>query len=270
MFRKYEIWLFLSLIIVANTLFVSGMVLDVLPRGLYSYGRFALLGALLLGVVLAARGLAGVDDLLRPMLEWHRHVGWYIFVLLWTPVICAFVLLARWAFDATSPDFAADFSLVTRPSVMMILFFSSFVGEMVWISYSVRRLSMQFTPYVSALIVGAFWTAWWLPMAIYNFGIIPDLPLLALLFNQVGVALAGTFVYMHTKSGFLVLGLQLMFNTSILVLPITPGVGGVATYWAFAVTFFIATSLLFVIFGPKPLFRTAPARKPMRARPSKI
>jgi hypothetical protein len=257
--RKYEVWFFLGLIIVANTLFVSGIVFDVLPRGLYAYGRFALLGALLLGVVLAARSLAGVEDLLRPMLEWRRPVGWYLFVLLWNPAICAVVLLARGVFDAAAPDIVPDFSLVTRPSVISILFFSSFVGEMVWISYAVRRLSGSFTPYTSALIVGTVWTAWWLPMAIYNFGIIPDLPLVALLFNQIGIAAMCTFVYMHTKSGLLVLILQLMFNSSILVLPITPGVGGVATYWSFAISYFIAALLLFVIFGPKPLF--APHRR---------
>lgn len=264
-FQKYEVWVFLGLIIVANTLFVSGIVFDVLPKGLYSYGRFALLGALLLGVVLTARGLTGVDDLLRPMLECRRPLGWYLFVLLWTPAICALILLARLALGATGPEFATNFSLVTRPTVLLILFFSSFVGEMVWISYSVRRLSIQFTPFVSALIVGAFWTAWWLPMAIYNFGIIPDLPLVALLFNQVGVAVAGAFVYMHTKSGFLVLCLQVVFNTTILVLPMTPNVGGVTTYWIFAITYFIAASLLFVIFGPKPLFRATPVRQPIRA-----
>ena len=264
MFRKYEVWIFLGLILVANTLFVSGIAFDVLPKGLYSYGRFALLGALLLGIVLAARGRAGLDDLLHPMLEWRRPVGWYLFALLWTPAICALVLLTRGGLGATAPEFATNFSLIKRPSVLLILLFSSFVGEMVWISYSVRRLTMQFTPYVAALIVGTVWTAWWLPMAIYNFGIIPDLPLPALLFNQVGVAVAGAFVYMHTKSGFLVLCVQVIFNTSILVLPITPAAGGVATYWTFAVTYFITASLLFAVFGPKPLFRAAPAGRPIR------
>lgn len=256
--RKYEVWCFLGLIIVANTLFVSGIVFDVLPQGLYAYGRFALLGAVLLGVVMIARGRAGLDDLLRPLLEWRRPPAWYLFALLWNPAICILVLLGLWAAGAKMPEFAADFSVVTRPTVVMVLIFSSFVGEMVWISYAVRRLARRFTPYVSALIVGTVWTAWWLPMAIYNFGIIPDLPLLALLFNQIGIAAMCTFVYSHTKSGLLVLILQMMFNTSILVLPITPVVGGVATYWTFALTYFSTALLLFVIFGPKPLFGVSP------------
>ena len=67
-----------------------------------------------------------------------------------------------------------------------------------------------------------------------------------------------TFVYMHTKSGLLVLCLQVTFNFTILALPITPAVGGFTTYWTFAVTYFIAALLLFVIFGPKPLFVAQP------------
>ena len=255
-FRKHEVWVFLALIVIANTLFVSGIVFEVLPRQLYSYGRFALLGLLLLGVVTLARGRPGLDDLLRPILEWRRSLGWYLFALLWTPAICLAILLGRYALGLEAPEIAANLTFILRPDILSVLFVSSFVGEMVWISYSVRRLTELFTPYVSALIVGTVWTAWWLPMAIYNYGIIPDLPLGALLFSQVGVAAMGTFVYCHTKSGFLVLVMQLMFNISILILPITPAVAGVATFWTFAVAYFIAALLLFMIFGPKPLFGT--------------
>ena len=49
--RKHEVWCFLGSIIVANALFVSGIVFDVLPQRLYSYGRFALLGGLLGSVI---------------------------------------------------------------------------------------------------------------------------------------------------------------------------------------------------------------------------
>lgn len=263
--RKYEVWVFLVMIVVVNGLFVSGIGLEILPKGLYQNGRFVLLGGLLAGIVIMARGWTGIVDLLRPMLEWRRPVYWYAFVLLWNPIICLVILAAIYALNRNAmPDFSPNFAIAVRPSVLKTVLISSFIGEIVWISYAIRRLSGQFTPYVSALIVGAVWTAWWLPMAIYNIGIIPNLPLGGLLINQIGVAAMCTFVYMHTKSGFLVLCLQLMFNITILVLPMTPNVGGVTTYWIFAISYFIAALLLFVAFGPKPLFRTAPARQAIR------
>lgn len=116
-----------------------------------------------------------------------------------------------------------------------------------------RKLSARFTLYVPALIVGVVWTLWWLPMAIYNFGIIPELPLPALLFNQMGVAAMCAFVYHHTRSGFLVLVMQIVFNATILVFPVTPAVGGPATYRAFALTYFTAATALFLVFGPRSL-----------------
>jgi len=264
--RKYEVWVFLVLIVVLNGLFVSAISFEFLPKGLYQNGRFALLAGLLCGIVLVARGWSGIVDLLRPMLEWRRPVRWYLFALLWNPLICLAVLAAIYIFNRNSmPDFTPNFAVAVRPSVLKTVLISSFVGEIVWISYAIRRLSGQFTPYVSAIIVGVVWTAWWVPMAIYNIGIIPNLPLGGLLINQIGVAAMCTFVYMHTKSGFLVLCLQLMFNTTILVLPVTPNVGGVTTYWIFAILYFIAALLLFVVFGPKPLFKTATARQAIRA-----
>ena len=47
--------------------------------------------------------------------------------------------------------------------------------------------------------------------------------------------------------------MQIMFNATILVFPITPTVGGAPTYWAFALTYFCAALILFLVFGPKPI-----------------
>lgn len=259
--RKYEVWVFLGLIVVVNGLFVSGIAFEILPKGLYQYGRFALLAGVLGSIVIMARGWAGIVDLLRPMLEWRRPVQWYLFAFLWNPVICITILAVIYAVNSHAmPDFSPNYAIAMRPSVIKIVLISSFVGEIVWISYAIRRLSGQFTPFVSAIIVGVVWTGWWLPMAIYNFGIIPNLPLGGLLINQIGVAAMCTFVYMHTKSGFLVLCLQVVFNTTILVLPMTPNVGGVTTYWIFAIVYFCAAVLLFAVFGPKPLFSNTPGQ----------
>jgi len=257
--RKYEVWWFLGLIVVVNALFVSGISFDILPSRLYSSGRFALLAAVLGSIVLMARGWPGIADLLRPMLQWRRPVGWYLFAFLWNPAICLLILAALYTLNGNAmPEFTTSFAIALRPDVARMVLISSFIGEIVWISYAIRRLSGQFTPYVSALIAGAVWTAWWTPMVIYNIGVIQDLPLGGLLINQVGVAIMCTFVYMHTKSGFLVLCLQLTFNFTILILPVAPVTGGVTTYWVFAVIYFITGSLLFVVFGPKPLLASIP------------
>ena len=91
-------------------------------------------------------------------------------------------------------------------------------------------------------------------MVFYGYGVIPGLPVIPLLLNQVGIAAMCTFVYMHTRSGFVVLCLQLMANSSVLIFPVNPIDGGLTVYWIFAASYFVASLLLFVVFGPKPLF----------------
>lgn len=253
---KHEVWVFLALLVAANAVFVSMVAAGWLPMAVYGLGRFALLAAILFGLVFAIRQRTGVAEILRPMIEWRRSPLLYLFAFGWTVAICLLVLLGKGIVTGEfleSEAVIAGLKRIAHPQLLLTLFVSSFIGEIVWVSYAVRRLSRQFSPYLSALIVGAVWTLWWLPMSIHNFGIIADLPLLALLFNQMGVAAMCAFVYHHTRSGFLVLVMQIVFNATILVFPVTPALGGAGTYWAFALTYFSAATALFLFFGPRLL-----------------
>jgi membrane protease YdiL (CAAX protease family) len=254
--RRYEVWFFLTLLVVVNFVFVTSVVEGVLPQGVYGLGRFALLGLVLFGLIFLVRGWAGVFDVLRPMLEWRRSPLLYLFAIGWTLLVCLVVLTGKgWLTGdyLSLHEIENGLAKLAHPKLLVTLLVSSFIGEIVWVSYAVRKLSEQFTPYISALVVGLAWTLWWLPMSIYDFGIIPELPLVALLFNQMGVAAMCAFVYHHTRSGFLILLMQCVFNSTILVFPVTPTEGGPPTYWAFALTYFAMATILFICFGPRPL-----------------
>lgn len=256
--RRFEVWVFLAALVIVNAVFVNAVVYGFLPDSLYGLGRFALLGGVLFGLVFLSRGRAGVLDILRPMIEWKRSPWLYLFALGWTVFLCVLVLTGKGLFTGdflNASELMNGLSRLADPRLLLTLFVSSFVGEIVWVSYAVRALSKQFTHLVSGMIVGVIWVLWWLPMSIHNYGIIPELPLGALLFNQMGIAAMCAFVYYHTRSGLLVLVMQLVFNATILVFPITPTVGGPTTYWAFALTYFTAALVLFIIFGPRPLLR---------------
>lgn len=255
---KYEVWIFLVLLVLGNALFVTGIVSGILPEQLYHLGRFALLGAILFSLIFLVRGVDGVLHVVRPLLEWRRSPLVYIFAFVWTIALCLLVLVTKGFITGDHLSYgvlAPGLAKITDPALVRTIVASSLIGEIVWISYAVRELSKQFTHYVSALIVGMVWTMWWLPMAIHNYGIIPNLPLLALMFNQMGIAAMCAFVYFHTRSALIVLIMQFVFNATILVFPVTPDEGGVVTYWAFALTYFSAATLLFLRFGPGPLFQ---------------
>lgn len=251
---RHEVWIFLGLIVVVNTAFVGAIGAGLLPKGLYNYGRFLLLGLTLLAVVLAGSGPAGALDLVRPMARWRLAPGWYLLALGWAAAVAVVVLAGKGLAAGTGlAEVKANLAVVARPRVMATVLIGSFIGEIVWVSYAVRRLSARFTPFVASQIVGVFWTLWWMPMVVLNIGVIPGLPPAALLVNMLGIAAMCAFVYVHTKSGLAVLILQVMVNSIALVLPVMPTTGGVPTYWAYALAYCAGVLALYLAFGPRPL-----------------
>lgn len=260
--RRHEVLSFLCLIVVVNALFVAACAEGVLPDGLYNYGRFALLGGVMVLVVYVSRGFFAVLDLFRPLAHWRVSPKWYLLALLWAFSLGAVVLAGKVLFTNTKiTDIALQLGVVSNPRIMATLIIGALIGEIVWISYSIKHLSHRHTVFVASLIVGLFWTAWWMPMAYYNYGIIPGLKLAPLLINQTGVALMCGLFYYHTRSALCVLVLQIGVNGSILMLPVLPTTGGENTYWAFSITYFIAAVLLYLYLGPKPLLAREPDSK---------
>ncbi len=250
---RREVWVFLCLIVVVNALFIGGIAADFLPDGLYNVGRFALLGLTLATVVFAFRRTAGLRALIHSLSVWRVNPLWYLLALLWAPTISILVLAAKSVLTDTNA-FVLNTELISRPSVMRTVFIGSFIGEIVWVSYSIDTLSKRFGVLLGAMTVGVFWTLWWVPMVMFGVGITPDLPMLPLLISMLGIAVMCGFVYSSSRSGPVVLLLQIMVNTSFLVFPIVPTSGGNPTYLAFSITYLIAALTLFMLFGPRPLF----------------
>jgi membrane protease YdiL (CAAX protease family) len=188
------------------------------------------------------------------MLVWRVSPAWFLFAVAWAPSLCILFLLAKGLLTGTHA-LAPSYETVAMPKIMITVFIASFVGEIVWVSYAIGRLSKRFTTLVACLIVGAFWTAWWVPIVILEIGVIPNLPIGGLLVSMLGVATICGFVYAKTRSGLVVLLLQFTFNSSLLVFPVTPTSGGIPTFWAFSATYLAAALLLHRIFGPRPLLK---------------
>lgn len=250
--KDKELNLFLVLIVVANTVFIASLQAGLLPFFLYYKGRFLLLGVVLVAVVFAYRRWSAILELLRPMTVWRINPLWFLFALVWPPATCVLTLLLKGVgsgglFDAVEVSFAT----ITQPSVFSTVVVAAFIGEIVWVSYAIGRLQKTTGVPLASLIVGVFWTLWWVPIVVINIGVIPDLPLSALLVNQVAVAAMCGFIYAHTKSGLAVLTLQVSLNSSLLIFPVVPDSGGVATYWLYAVVYFVAVFALYATFGPR-------------------
>lgn len=246
--KKHEVWIFLILAPIISTIIVYARIKSIIPSFVYTHGRFYALLLLLVCIVKFTRGNEGIKNVFRPMLNWKIHPKWYLFSMFFALTIAISTLLLKAIYFGNNftSVFKFDFAAISLRSSIVILIWA-FVGEVVWVSYSVRQLSKITKPFYASQIVGFFWTLWWVPVVYLNAGVITDLPILPLLLNMLGAAGMCTIVYSQTKSGICVWILQYMLNMSILIIPVSPTVGGIPTYTVFSIIYFL-TMLGFMYF----------------------
>lgn len=260
--RDREIWTVLGAIVLANCAFVYAIAERWLPESVYYNGRFFLLGLVLCGGVFLFRGWKAPFDLVRPLLVWRINPLWLLLALLWPPAISVLTLVAKGVMLGTGLDELSrtTLALALRRDIFPNVLLGAFIGEIVWVGYAITRLRRHTTVLVASVIVGAFWAAWWTPIVLLGVGVIPGIPVPALFVAQIGVAIMCGFVYAHTRSGIVVLVLQLSVNCSLLIFPTAPFSGGVPTFIAFGVIYLLASLLLHLRFGPWPLIASRPGR----------
>lgn len=253
--RDREIWTVLGAIVLANCAFVYAISERWLPESVYYNGRFFLLGLVLCGGVFLFRGWKAPLDLVRPLMVWRVNPLWIALALLWPPAISVLTLAIKGVLLGTGFDeiSKATLALALRRDIFPNVLLGAFIGEIVWVGYAISRLRRNTTVLCASVIVGAFWAAWWTPIVLLGIGVIPGIPVLALFVAQIGVAIMCGFVYAHTRSGIVVLALQLSVNCSLLIFPTAPFSGGVPTFIAFGVIYLLASLLLHLRFGPWPL-----------------
>ena len=261
LWRDYEVWIFLVSIVLANSVFVYVIAEGLLSERYYWQGRFLLLGFILVAVAFSFRGFKAVWALVTPVLHWRVHPGWYLLALFAPPAICAATLLVVGLLQGVGTSLLTiSLDLVTDPAISPAMLLSAFVGEIVWVGYSIARIKQHTSALIASLIVGFFWSAWWVPVALIGLGIVTGMSVPALFVHLVGVAVLCGFVYVHTQSGLVVLIMQLCFNSTLISFPATPqSAGGLVAFWAFITLYLLIALALFFVFGPKPLWHHADA-----------
>lgn len=236
---KYEIWIFLILAPIVNTFITYINSKGIIKGFVYTHGRFYVLLFLLVCIVKFTKGTEGVKDMFRPMLKWKINPKWYVFSLLFSLTVASIALLLKAHYYEN--DFSSVFKIHFPPLKNSIILLTwAFMGEVVWVSYAVRELSKKMKPFYASQIIGVFWTLWWLPSVFINTGVILDLPVWPLLLNMMGAAGMCAIIYGKTKSGICVWLLQYMMNMSVLILPVSPAIGGIPTYSTYATIYFLA------------------------------
>ncbi|WP_179335211.1 CPBP family glutamic-type intramembrane protease [Winogradskyella costae] len=236
--KKYEIWVYLVLAPISGVIFVKARVHDLISASVYANGRFVMLLLLLMSILIYTKGTKGIINLFKPMLNWKVHPKWYFLALLFPTTIAVIALLLKSFYY--SVDFTAVFSFesyIFKAYLRLLVW--SFLGEVVWVSYSIGELSKKTKPFYAGQIVAVFWGLWFVPVILFGEGIFPDIPLVSSFIFRFGSAGLCALIYSRTKSGICVLILQSAVNFTLISFPIIPTRGGAPTYTAFAVIYFV-------------------------------
>ncbi|WP_040281908.1 hypothetical protein [Psychroserpens damuponensis] len=254
--KKYEIWVFLVLGPAFNLLFVYARYLNVINSFVYRHGRFCVLLLFLICLVKFTRGNEGIKDIFKPMLNWRVKPKWYIFSLVFAFLIGILTLMLKGLYfgDEFYTYIKVEYNLNLRAILMWLIW--AFLGEVVWVSYCIRQLLKVTTPFYASQIVGVSWTLWFIPIALLGEGILPGIPVISLLIFMLGVAGMCTVVYVGSKSGVCVLLLQHMINISLNILLLSPSRGGVATFTAYSVIYFLVMLIFMYFMNPSNKLKT--------------
>lgn len=236
--RKYEIWVFLVLGPLSNVFFVQARINGLMPGYIYNTGRFCVLLFILICIIKFTRGNKGIRDLFKPMLNWKVRPKWIFLCLTFPTTIATITLLLKALYYDVEYSTFFILNITTFKGYMANLVWA-FLGEVVWVSYCIRKLSKILNPFYASQIIAVFWTLWFIPIILLGQGTFPEIPILPAFIFFMGLSGMCAFIYKHTKSGLCVLLLQTMVNYTAVSLPIMPTYGGAPTFIAFAMIYFL-------------------------------
>ena len=161
----------------------------------------------------------GVGDLFRPLKIWRVNIGWYLFVLLFQPVLfffskwIDFSLLGK-SYEVVSPlstlDIDAPFIFIAI-SVIISAIPGAFMEELGWRGFALPRLQNKYNALVASVILGLVWGLWHIPSIIYLEGTDASNIVWAAV-NTISVTILFTWIYNNTKGSLLLITL---FHASI-------------------------------------------------------
>ncbi len=248
-----------------------GVVMLITPEGMHvtedktahMVFRLRLLGPLLvcLAVTYYVEGRKGLGKLFAAYTRWKVPARWYMLAFTWKFInaylAIGFVFLIYGTFPGIYVDRFWEGWAVNLPAIIYI----ALMEETSWMKFGVTRLQMRYNALTSALIIGFCWGMWYLPMLIINEGVPPGYPVPVFMGCMLGLGIMLTWAYNMTRSGLVLLVMQIISNTAFFVTPVLFAVTNDQHYIvAYSWVFMAFCAALPLFFGAKDLARRPRAR----------
>jgi uncharacterized protein len=180
-------------------------------------GRWApgIVAILLVGLM---AGKGGIGALFHPLKVWRVNIGWYVFALLFQPVLFFAAKLIDGLFGnhyliesplaATQLPYPVAFVI---PSIVISAIPGAFMEELGWRGFALPRLQLKNTALIASVILGLVWGLWHIPSMIF-FGQTDVLSIGLAVINFVPATILFTWLFNNTKGSLL---LVTLFHASI-------------------------------------------------------
>lgn len=166
-----------------------------------------------LGLPIATFVAAGVSggwpailDVLRRMVRWRVGWQWYLAAILITPAAAAVALLVgrAWGQPFPAPTVGAS-SLLGLFALNLWLFLIT--EEPAWRGFALPRLQAVMSPAAAALLLGAIWGVWHLPLFLTEGTFQSQVPFLGFMLSAVATSVMITWLFDHTRGSVLLAAL---------------------------------------------------------------
>jgi len=186
------------------------------PDGLGQFGRWAP-GIVAIILTSFSAGKKGIGALFRPLKIWRVNTGWYLFALLFQPIL---FFIAKWIdvllgniYEVNSPlttGVDAPIAFVI-PVVIITAIPGAFIEELGWRGFALPRLQNKNTALVASIILGSIWGVWHIPSMLY-FGETNGLTIGLAVLNTIPLAILFTWLFNNTQGSLL---LVTLFHASL-------------------------------------------------------
>ena len=234
--------------------------------------RFRVFGPLIasVGVTALIEGRAGLRHLFASFFHWKVPAVWYAFAFTWKFLFTAVGITVLFLVGAEAwpgllvPNFFGGQGSAFHGLLMNLPFIVSIaiVEETTWIKCCVTRLQRRHSALFSALVVGIFWGLWYLPMLLLGEGVPDGYPWPFFLLSMVSLTVLLTWAYNMTRSGTVLLVMQIISNCCFFIIPVLPAWHDMDPAYvnSFVWVNFASAVTLSLVFGAKHLARRERAK----------
>jgi hypothetical protein len=227
--RKYDVPLFVFFCLVSPAVF-GWLSSQELIRATYFEFCFLLMPVAAFGLTAITRGRGAFMDMLKSALHWRVHWGWYAVALFSIPAIQLATVLVFQALTGTLGEpLKVDWYDLTHFNAwfLIVVVAVSISDEVAWFSFTLPRMIERHNAFGASLVIGFFWFISYLPRYFLS-DMVADrtipIPVFALSFITLAPICA--WIYLSTKSGVVLVLMQVVGNYTVLTLPVLPQATG--------------------------------------------